>query len=220
MGALQQILSSYGGASGVPIALVQQKVGSAADGSSGITVTFDAPLAAGSSVIALLEPDPKLSVDPVLVGGGAGALALVLEQAGTTSLQIWVIHGVTGGETGLTFTSTAAVPVVANVSEWSGLANAGAEATNSTTGVSASPAIAVTPTSASNLCIAAYSTPTDDYASGPTGGFTRMTSASITGVFMETAYKIQAVVAVGAAEWSIDNPATNWTVVAAAFGGT
>lgn len=125
---------------GGPITFVQQKSGTTADGSAGLSVTFDTPLVAGQSVIACYSWDSDSdnnspSSPATLVGGGGSALGHVQDTVnGVPAVSMDYKTNVSGGETGLTITMSSPVRVSVNVSVWSGLANAAAVATNSNVG--------------------------------------------------------------------------------------
>lgn len=222
----QALLSSFGGgAAPAPISLIQQKVGSAADGSSPVTVTFDAPVTDGNSVLVQIAFDPSKASffpPPTMVGGGAQPLSQgIANEAGN---NIWIYNywigggSIDGGETGVTFTLDTAVPVAVNASEWHGLADAGPEATDVQAGSSDTPNTGLLgPSSTNNLCIASYATVADNYQSGPTDGWTRLTPANVTGIFLETAYLIQTTADATSTSWGLDS-SVDWSSIGCVFG--
>lgn len=199
---------------------MQQKVGAAADGSSPVTVTFDVPVTAGNSVLVQIAFDPSkasFSVVPRTVGGTNDELAQGV--ANPSDNNIWMynywIGSLSHGETGVTFTLDTAVPVAVNASEWHGLADAGPSATGVNSASDTTPSATGSTPAANALSIASYATVGNNYQSGPTGGWTRMTPANVTGIFLESAY----VIGTGSSPtWTLDS-AVDWSTIAATFGG-
>lgn len=172
MGSLIGSPASSGG-----IALVQSASGTTADGSAGLTVNFGVPVTAGNSVLSFpsIGDNNNLSVAPTLVGGGASVLSQVAidDTRGWGSVFTYKKTNVTGGETGVTFSSNEAVRANNIIAEYSGLADAAAEDTATNTATSTTLAIGtITPTSANNLLTAIFAFDADVTVVTPPAGWT------------------------------------------------
>lgn len=204
------------------ITFVQQKVKTQADGSASVSAVFTTLITAGNSVLVQIAFDPSKATfvnPPTMNGGGAGVLTqgILNEAANNIWIYNYYIHGLSG-ETGVTFQLDTAVPVAVNASEWYGLAAAGPEDTDTETGAPDNLAFAnVTPISLNNLCIASYATVGNNYASGPTNSWVRMTPANVAGIFLETAYKIQTSAAPADTSWGL-NDTVDWSSIGCIFG--
>lgn len=207
-------------------AVVQQKTATAADGSAGVTATFDTPLTADNSVIACISyvntGGPSLS--PVsLVGGLGGTLNLeVLSSGAGVDVAILALTGtgaVGGGETALTFSLDLARRASVVVFEVSGLASGSAESILDNTGLASDTVTIgpVTPVSTKNLVVAMGGWTANNYQSGPTDGFTRLTPTGGGAAFQEAAYLAQSGATAKSTGWTIT--AANWAACIAVFGG-
>lgn len=202
--------------------LVQQKTATAGDGSAGVTATFDAPLTAGNSVVALISFTDVATFDgnPALVGGGAESLTGAVNTfvAGVFG-TLYYVHAVAGGETALSFALDSPVRASVNVQEWSGLANSVPTATSTNSGVAATAVStgSVAPVMPNNLIIGMYASVLNSYVSGPTGGFTALTSTGGTGAFQRAGYLIQSAATSANPGWT--TTADNFAASAVAFAG-
>ncbi len=107
----------------------------------------------------------------------------------------------------------------ANFSEWSGLSNAAPSATNSDFGL-ANPTVttgSVVPTTANNLVIGAGAWTANDYSTGPTNSFTRMTQTGGGTAWQEAAYLIQSSATSQSTGWGL-SAGINWASAIAVFG--
>lgn len=133
-------------------------------------INCSAPVTAGNSVIALISFDSAGGFDeqPTLIGGGAEQILNFnpVINGGIYVNQAYV-HNVAGGSTGASFTLDAAVRANNLIAEYSGLADAAAEDTATSTATSTTLAIGtITPTSANNLLTAIFAFNADVTAVG------------------------------------------------------
>lgn len=205
--------------------LVQQKTATAADGSAGVTATFDVPLTAGNSVIAFVSEIDGVGTDggPVLVGGGAESLDLDISSS-TTGAQVYIfhVHDIAGGETAITvFADGLPVRLSICAIEVSGLANSVAEDTDIASALASATVTtpSVTPTSTNNLVVAVGGWTSNNYSTGPTNGFTRLTPTGGGAAWQEAAYIIQAAATAKSTGWGL-TVGINWASAVCAFGGT
>lgn len=196
------------------ITLVQQAV------STTNVITISTP-AAGNSLIATAFRFVVVSVS----GGGVTwtkDVGAVDVSTGSNGDSIWHGHNSSGSGTAVTVTASGrgSTSCSANISEWSGLTNANAEATNSNAsgGNATVTTNSVTNISANALIIAGSSWLANDYSSGPTNSFTRMTNSDNGGVtFHEAAYQIENSIASYSTGWTL-TAGLAWTAVIAVFG--
>jgi hypothetical protein len=174
-----------------PPQLIQQ---SANGVSAGLTldVTLGASPAPGNSLIAIVSCKGGTSITGITGGGVTWAQAAHIATNRTS--DIWFGHGSSGSGTTVTVTvnSSTTSRILANVSEWSGLKNAGAESTNTSSGTAQNTTTnSVTPASVNSVVVAGDSPASVvTYVSGPTNSFTRLTPTSST-VVLESAYQIE-----------------------------
>jgi hypothetical protein len=203
--------------------LVQQGVGTTANGqSSGVAITLGADPTAGNALICLIS-FPSTSSD---TGGPANPNADNFQSVASSTVagvttEIYVATNVAGGtdSNGIQVSTDLPARLSMSVSEWINLKDAPAEATNTNSGVVSSTVTtgSVTPVSASNLVIAIGGWTANDYSSGPTNSFTRMTQAGGGAVFQEGAYLIQSSATAKSTGWGL-TAGINWAAVIAAFG--
>lgn len=188
--------------------LVQQKTGS---NSGSATVTMDASVASGNTLIltAFCNTTPSVS------GGGVSWTQAV----GATNVFIYYGHGADGTSSEITVTvSGRSAYAVANVSEWSGLANATPEATNQNAITGTTPATgSAALTSSTGIAIACAGFRDSSYSSGPTDSFTRMSSATILIYIIEPAYRILSSAASYSTEWTLGSTPISGTAMIAVF---
>jgi hypothetical protein len=202
--------------------LVQQKVAASVTNSTTVSVVFTNPVTAGSSVCACIGRNSTIGIISVIMDGGG---AETMTQAGTvasatlTKLSIFYVHAVAGGETGFTVTYGSTNRTAVNGQEWTGLTNATPEAFNKGTAVAdANPATgSVTPVSANNLLIGCGNWTLNDYSTGPTNGFTRLTPDGNTAAFLESAYLVQSSATTNSTGWTL-SAGINWAAGIAVFG--
>jgi hypothetical protein len=153
------------------IALVQSASGTTADGSAGLPVSFGVPCTAGNSVLSFPSWDDTAEgdlADITLVGGGAEALQNVAQtSAQPANPGIHKRTNVAGGETGALIQTADTVRANNIIAEYSGLADAVAEDTATSSATSTTLAIGtITPTSANNLLTAIFAFNADVTAVG------------------------------------------------------
>ncbi len=134
--------------------------------------------------------------------------------------EIWYIHNIAANQTGVTIDTDNEITMVLNASEWSGLNNAVPEATNTNTATASTTVTtnSVTPSSAANLIIGMGGWTANDYSSGPTNSFNRMTQTGVGAIFQESGYLIQSSATANSTGWTL-TAGINWAASIAAFGG-
>lgn len=213
MSTIQAILESYPApVTGNAPALIQQAVGTN-------SVTISAP-ASGNSLIAQIAGGAADSITSITGGGVTWSKAL--RKAGSsTSAEIWYGHGSSGSGTTITLNRSGRSPgpMCANVSEWSGLNNAAPEATNNNSDVANAIVTtnSVTPSSTNALVVGNAVWTLNDYSTGPTNSFTRMTQTNITGAFIEEGYQIESSAIAYSTGWTL-TAGIAWAATIAAFG--
>lgn len=217
--------SGYSGFAPSGPVLVQQKTATGADGSAGITATFDTPLVAGNSVIASISfvnvGAPGFDNVPTLVGGGGAPLIITTGSTVTgVDTYIYYLHNVTGGETALSFSMDTPVRASVNVSEWRNLANLAPVDTDANSALASATVTtnSVTPTHSTNLIIAVGGWTANNYLSGPINSFTRLTATGGGAAFQESAYLLQSSIAATSTGWTL-SVGVNWCAAIAAFDG-
>lgn len=185
-------------------------------GNSSCTATFDDPLTPGESVIVTISfpSTASVTVSPTMVGGDASVLtAGPAVSGGGLTIQHWFMQQTDlGGETAVTFTLNSAVRANIHAGVFDALLYAAIEASDSSTDTIATiTSDTITPTSDSNLVFVSTAFAANDYSSGPTNDFTRMTPVGGGGVWQEVAYKIQS---------RDDDQYTVWTLTGAVNSAT
>ncbi len=199
---------------------VQQTSATAANGGAGVTATWGTNLTAGNSVVVEIAFSQGNINSVVLVGGGAESLTADITNAAPTLRRtaIWHVHNIAGGSTGVKVTNSGANRTSFNAEEFTGLTNAGAEATNPASGT-ADPnpnTGSVTPVSANNIIVAVGAWTANDYQSGPTNSFQRLTQAAGGSPFQESAYLQQSSAATNSTAWVL-TVGINWGTAIAVF---
>lgn len=207
-------------------ALIQQHAVTGSVTSELETFLDDNP-AAGNSIIVCVTVDSAATIDQVRLDEAQ----LNLTRAGSSvsndgvRTEIWFVHDISGGANSKEILVTLNNPggqelkVLLNAQEWSGLADATPSATNHNTGSSSGPSSnPVTPNAAVGLVITAAAWNANDYDSGPTNSFTRLTAAGAGAVWMESAYRIVSVVATYQTGWGL-SASLDWAATIAAFVG-
>ena len=227
MAVAQQFMMNNGGASVVvPIAFVQQAANTTATGDAGLTVSAGSRTN-GNTVFAQVGYDFTATLTAPTFGGQAMSLiAFNKDASNTAAVEIWAryLDGTETDNNCYAITDTASQLSV-HVSEWSGLLNAGAEsyedAQRDTTNTLAMVTTGLTPTSANNLELAAgiYIDGSNQYSSGPTNSFTRMTPTGGSLFQMETIYRIRTADNSGIASDLVLGGSYDWGTVSSAWGG-
>lgn len=154
------------------IALVQSASGTTGDGSAGLTVNFGVPVTAANSVLSFISFDntAENGLNAVTcVGGGAEVLGQeASEDAQLPNIaRIYAATSVAGGETGVAYDANDPIRTSNIIAEYSGLADAPAESTATSSATSTTLAIGtITPTSANNLLTAIFAFNADVTAVG------------------------------------------------------
>lgn len=202
----------------------QEKAATVSAGNGGCAVTFDDALTPGESVIVIISypSTATVTVSPTMVGGGAAVLTQgPVSSAGGLKIEQWYMEQTDfGGETGVTYTLNSAVRANIHASVWDYLLYAAPEATG-TGSAAASAAIttaSITPVSLSNLVIEAAAFAANDYASGPTNDFIRLTPIGGGAVWQEVAYKIQSRAIAQSTVYAL-TAAVNSVSIIGAYGG-
>lgn len=174
------------------IQFVQELPGQAASGN--LNVVGDQPFINGNFLIACVAylssnqitrirtlPDNEDSFNQVFTVAD-GLLALDVWSCAYTGANDYGYEVIS--QDGLT-------PLAAGLSEWSGLASPGVEDAQSRQGTDVSPTSElVAATSPNSLHIVAGTWGLNQYSSGPNFGYTRLTPAGVSTVWLEVAYKI------------------------------
>lgn len=198
------------------ITFVQQVAGS--DQSEPLTLAISPT--AGNSLIAVvaysaLDSGPQIFLD---VGG---LFALAVSKTGSIISAIYYLHDIPSGIASIGFDTNSELGQLMNVSEWSGLNNAAPTSTNNNSGTASSTVTtgSVTPTTTNNLVIGSGAWTADDYSSGPTNGFTRLTAPPA--VFFlgasEGAYINQTAITTKSTGWGL-SAGIDWAATIAVFG--
>lgn len=192
-------------------ALVQQKT------ATSTSVTLDAAPTAGNTLI--LIATGKASNAPTAVSGGGVTWASAVSQTTNRTVAIWYGHGSTGASSTVTVSYPSGIgnnPLL-HISEWSGLANAGPQSTNTGngTGTAAMTAGSITPTDAVGVAITGmcYLSSVNSLLSGPTNSFNRLTFVSGS-PGLESAYKITASASSTSTTVTLDNNDSYGAVIA------
>jgi len=193
---------SFASSAAASIVLRQQKVGTTADASGGLVVNFDATATIGNIIVACISfvdgaafglTPPTLNAEGPL--NDTGAVGVV--TATLTTLIYWMPPLAAPGNDSITFTLDLPVRASMHISEWSvsvpwqsdDISNAD---TQNSSALGVVPATLDPPT-APNLVIGigAYVSADNDYSSGPSNGFTRLTPTGGAAIFQECAYLIR-----------------------------
>ena len=217
------IINPYIFATAPTPALVQQKTGTTASGD--LTITMDSALTAGNAVIACISYVTPDSITGAETTGSVDNLSADIQETSGTGIgvDIWSNTNVTGGTlTVVIHANTGATRITANVSEWSNIGS-GIENSKSASGLASTTVVTddgshhTTPSSARNVVIACGAWTANNYSSGPTDSFTRMTAAGTGAVRQETAYKIQTTATAANPSWTLTS-GINWAGASAAYG--
>lgn len=200
-------------------ALVQQAVGTDSGGDA--VTLFPVNTTAGNSVIFIIS---HLSIDTmspgdVTLGPEELIKGPVATVAGVT-IEIWYLHNIAGGTKSVeALNDSFSNRISVSATEWSGLTNAAPEATNTNSGVLGSTVTtgSVTPISVANLVIAGGGWTANNYSSGPTNSFTRLTPTGGGAAWQEGAYLIQTTATSKSTGWGL-TAGINWAAAIAVFG--
>lgn len=163
----------------------------------------------GNSVIALSSYDPiaGIAIDPSLVGGGGTGLN-PSASASPPYAEIWNLHNVASGVTGVTFAVDSAVRASMQLAEFSGVADAAATDTDTNSATSATASVAGLSGDGLGVVIFAVANATNPFNEGTlTAGWTSLGVTGGNGVWQMSAYKIDAIGAVsvtltGSLDWA------------------
>lgn len=199
---------------------VQQKAGGNAAG--GGPLSFNATATAGNSIVVFTIAaisDSPLTIS--LIPGGQSLTSAVRKAvAATPPIQIWYIHNIPSGVTGVEVDSLdIGVNAFWTQVEFKPLTNAAPEATNTNSALASSTVTtgSATPASATNLVVAMGGWTANNYSSGPTNSFTRLTPSGGSGTFEEAAYLSQSSATAQSTGWTL-TAGINWAGAIAVFG--
>lgn len=125
----------------------------------------------------------------------------------------------TGGDLTLTITATGSPSLKVSISEWSGLNDAPVEDAQPFSDAlsSAVQFPHYTPVSTNNLVIVVAGWTANNYSSGPTNGFTRMTPVGSLSAYQEVAYRVNTSATETRPTYALTAP-VNYATVIAEFG--
>lgn len=207
--------------------LVQQKTSSGTGTST--TITLDNPYTVGNALIVCISySNAVVSLSPNSIGSVSTSpnsednFAQGPSSQGTSiATDIWYFTNLTAS------TDTQAIVVIQvgttrmsiNVSEWHGLTDAPPDDQNTNSALASSTVTtnSVTPLTTHNLVIAAGGWVLNDYSSGPTNSFTRMTNIGAGTIWQESAYLLQTSATAKSTGWSL-SAGINWAAAIAVFG--
>lgn len=193
--------------------LVQQKT-STTTGRSDVTVTFDSPIATGSLIVVTITYIPTANTIVNVTNTNLDSFTQQVSSVGTgIAAETWTGTNSSGGDTDIIISQdSGSLRVTANISEWSGLSNSSAEAIQSGTGLAGTSVStgSVIPSSAHNLLIAVGGWTADQYSSGPTNSFVRLTPEGGGAVYQEAAYLYQTSATTKSTGWTLSAPGLNW----------
>lgn len=197
--------------------LVQQK------GATATSVTLDASPTSGNSLI--LIATGKANNTPSAVSGGGVTWTAAVTNTTNRTVSIWYGHSSTGASATVTVTYPSGIgnnPLI-HVTEWSGLANAGPQSTNTNNGaaVSTFTTNSVTPTDAVGVSLAGicWQSSINPYSTGPTNSYTRLTQVSGSAT-LEEAYLITASTASTSTGVTISGGTDNYGAAIVYFAAT
>jgi hypothetical protein len=174
----------------------------------------------GNTLVACLAVDSSAQI----VSVGAPGLAFTKAQSltkGDVTTEIWYAQNIVGGADEQVIEvvlSTSNKTVVGNISEFSGLKTQAPDVafnSGNSAVVSSNP---VSPGSASSLMIAAGAWDDDDYVSGPTNAFTRLTQIGSGPVWLESAYLLATETGSYSSGWGLST-ALDWAAMIVGFAG-
>lgn len=204
-------------------AFVQQTTCTNTSPSAATLCTFSGNITPGNSIIVVLGHLSTRTISSISTATDLVAFTQCTTVQGTgIGVDIWNLHNYTGTTENqiLIQSSAGAARTVANVSEWSGLSDSPCQSSNTNSGLlDANPATnSATPSSANNVAFGVGAWTADDYMSGPTNSYTRLTPAAATvTTAMEGAYLIQSSVLATSTGWTL-SMGLNWATAIAVFG--
>lgn len=201
--------------------MVQQKTGTAATGN--LTITLDAPITPGNTLLACVAYNGTDSISGVTTIENINSFSLQVGDTraaiGTDIWQLDVSHN-TSADSGIVIAQAAGLTrVAANIQEWTGLNDALKETNNSSDSVAGSTVSpgSVAPVSTNNLTLACGGWVANDYSSGPTNSYVRLTPAGSGSIYLESAYLYQTSASSTSTSWTLTT-GINWAAVTATFG--
>lgn len=217
----------FGTAAQAAPTLVQQLAETRDSGSLTITVDLPSPISVGNTLIVCFSGEtPAPPATPIVylhVGEGGPEIPFSLATERDVSgayVAIFYLHNVPfDGLIRITATAIDEGRKSANVSEWSGLVNAEPEATGTSTATASDTVTtpSVTPRSEPSLVIAVGGWTADNYSTGPTNSFTRMTQSGGDAAWLESAYQVETDGAARTTGWGL-TAGINWASAIAVFG--
>lgn len=197
--------------------LVQQAVAVGIDSGSGFQVNLLNAVGSGNYIIVCISHATG-TVNSVTPGFSLADLTLVGTSIGTgITVDMFALTPTDPGDTFVTISATTSVSLKVSISEWSGLSNATVEnekqnATSLSSTVTTENTI---PNSTNNLIIAVGGWTANNYSSGPSDGFTRMTPVGSLSAYQEVAYLVQSSADPKNTTWMLTAPLNSTTVIAA-----
>lgn len=222
-GILQSLSASGYAPPAGGITLVQQKVGTTADGSATpLNIFFDAPAASDSMTIACISFLDTASFTTVPRNDNTDDLTEAITST-ITGVKTYIYYLYGYPTEGVSYTLDLPVRASMWIGEFSGCANVAPQDTS--TGTATSTALGVVPatqdpTTNSNLVIGigGYVSATDTYSAGPSNSFTRGTATGGASVFQEVAYLIRTD-SHAAVTSDVTITSAAWAGCSASFGG-
>lgn len=195
--------------------LVQQKTGT--DTTHSVVVTLDAPAAAGANLVVCISHIATETITSVVGDGGETYTQIATKNGTGIAVDIWLSDAFGSGTSVVTVNHNPEIARCnAHVSEWT-MPLTDAANTVTASGNSTSPATGtITPGNANNLLFACGGWVLDDYSSGPTNSFTRLTAAGSGAVWQEAAYFTQTSATAKSTGWTL-SAGIQWAAAIAEF---
>lgn len=229
MSAIQQgfLSVSAGGSPPAPITFVQANQDTTADGSAGLTVS-PGSRTNGNTVFAAISYDRAAALTGNVTFGGQdmAVAAQNRDDGGTLNIELWYryLDG-TESDNNCTYTTDSAVRANLCAMEFSGIPYTSPESTEDANRGTSDTLVMVTsglaPTSANNIIIAVggYADASNQYSSGPTNGFTRLTAVGGASIRQETIYLIRSASNASISSDIVLGGSYSWGTVSGAWGG-
>lgn len=200
--------------------LVQQKTGTVASGN--LTITLDTPMTIGNFLVVCVAYNATDSIPDgnIQTIENAQALALQVDVSRIAIGNQIASLTASNADSGIIILPTTGLTrISANVQEWNGVNSAPSEGTNSSSRVAGTTVSAgnVVTVSTNNLTIACGGWVANDYSSGPTNSYVRLTQVGSGSIYLESAYLIQSSALTTSTSWTL-SAGINWTAATASFG--
>lgn len=202
------------------IALIQELYDTNNSGDLFLSLSLGNSITTGNSLILVITMASTNSINTIDLGLGVESPTLAVSKSvAGVKILIYYKHNSLGNYNDFEITTTSTGRVSANISEWSGLKNAAPEDIDSDSALLSTAVTTplVSPSSFSNLVIVGGGWTANNYSSGPTNSFTRLTQTGGVAVFQEAAYLIQAAASDASSGWTL-TAGINWASVIAVFG--